>query len=72
MKTSLERPYLSLANKEAIQLAKDVKCVANSCLYWKSGNRCSAKNIMIEVFAEGRARTSGETGCQTFVPKEGY
>ena len=60
------------ATKEVNIMAKDVKCTADSCIHWKSGNRCSAKNIMIEVFSEGRARTSGETGCQTFVPKEGY
>ncbi|MGN1385765.1 MAG: DUF1540 domain-containing protein [Bacillus sp. (in: firmicutes)] len=51
-------------------MAKDVKCSANSCFFWKSGNRCSAKNIMIDVYSEGRARTSGETGCQTFRPKD--
>ncbi|MBD3110550.1 DUF1540 domain-containing protein [Bacillus sp. AGMB 02131] len=51
-------------------MAKDVKCSANSCFFWKHGNRCSAKNIMIDVYSEGRARTSGETGCQTFRPKD--
>ncbi|MFS0780454.1 DUF1540 domain-containing protein [Bacillus sp. 1P06AnD] len=52
-------------------MAKDVKCSANTCFYWKHGNQCSAKKIMVEVYSsEERARTSSQTGCQTFRPKD--
>ncbi|MGM9923115.1 MAG: DUF1540 domain-containing protein [Bacillus sp. (in: firmicutes)] len=52
-------------------MAKDVKCTVNSCEFWKNGNKCGAKNIVVEMYSEGRSRTSGQTGCQTFRPKDG-
>lgn len=53
-------------------MAKDVKCGVNSCTFWKSGNRCAAKQIVVEMYSDERARTSGQTGCQTFRPKDIY
>lgn len=53
-------------------MAKDVKCRVNSCQFWKNGNRCGAKNIVVEMYSDERAHTSGETGCQTFQPKHSF
>ncbi|MGM9929946.1 MAG: DUF1540 domain-containing protein [Bacillus sp. (in: firmicutes)] len=51
-------------------MAQDVKCRVNSCTFWKTGNKCAAKNITVDMYSDERARTSGQTGCQTFRPKE--
>ncbi|MGN1402100.1 MAG: DUF1540 domain-containing protein [Bacillus sp. (in: firmicutes)] len=51
-------------------MAKDVKCGVHSCAFWSSGNRCSAKNIVVEMYSEERAYTSSQTGCKTFQPKD--
>jgi len=58
----------------------DVNCTVNTCKYWNNGNRCTAKNIIIQSDAAGGvspsanlsdlkqtpARSKDETCCQTF------
>ncbi|WP_075050822.1 DUF1540 domain-containing protein [Bacillus testis] len=54
-------------------MAKDVKCGVNTCFYWKHGNHCGAKNILVEVYSpDERAHSSSHTGCHTFRPKEEF
>lgn len=45
-----------------------VKCVVNSCEYWKSGDQCLASSIEIKP---PHASSSQDTDCNTFKPKRG-
>lgn len=51
-------------------MAEDVKCSVDSCHFWKHGNRCGAERISVVSYSEERARTSHNTGCRTFRPRE--
>jgi len=49
-------------------LAKDVKCMVNSCKYYSNGDLCDAN--CIEVCTETKkCDCSSETNCKTFQPK---
>ncbi|MGE5423250.1 MAG: DUF1540 domain-containing protein [Ignavibacteriales bacterium] len=43
-----------------------VKCVVDSCEYWKNGNQCLADSIEIKPPS---ASDSQDTDCNTFRPK---
>ncbi|VBB05337.1 Hypothetical protein LUCI_0544 [Lucifera butyrica] len=47
-----------------------VKCTVSSCRYWKSGERCEASAIEVNVDGGGTsARASEQTNCHTFQSK---
>ncbi|MDF2566118.1 MAG: hypothetical protein K0Q53_2522 [Massilibacillus sp.] len=49
-------------------LAKDVKCIVDSCKYYHDGDLCQANAI--EVTSETKkCDCSSETNCRTFQPK---
>lgn len=43
-----------------------VKCVVNTCEYWKEGNQCQAASIEIQP---PNATDTEMTDCATFSPK---
>lgn len=47
------------------QITEGVKCVVNSCHYYKEGNLCTAGKIEIQP---KNATSSEETDCGTFKP----
>lgn len=47
------------------QITEGVKCVVNTCHYYKEGNLCTAGTIEI---TPRNASTSKETDCATFEP----
>ncbi|MCL6580358.1 MAG: DUF1540 domain-containing protein [Firmicutes bacterium] len=63
----------------------DVHCTVNTCRYYKTGNLCTAENIVIQTDAAGGfgpnakmcdlkatpANTKDQTCCQTFRPAGG-
>lgn len=44
-----------------------VKCVVDSCKYYKQGNHCTAQSIEIEPPGASDSET---TDCSTFAPKD--
>jgi len=47
-----------------------VKCTVSDCKYWKSGERCDASAIEVNVDGGGTgANQSEQTNCHTFMPK---
>ena len=68
--------------REVKLLPENVKCSVDSCAYWGHNNRCEAQEIEVndwrgmsrdmEIGVIGvaeRARTSEQTNCKTFKPK---
>ncbi len=49
------------------RITEGVKCVVNSCKYYKDGDLCTAGKIKIEP---KNASTSNETDCATFKSNE--
>lgn len=47
------------------KITEGVKCVVNSCQYYKNGDLCTAGKIEIKP---KNASTSEETDCATFQP----
>ncbi len=60
----------------------DVSCTVSSCYYWGRGNKCEASEILVknnlktspyadagQIGQPGKARTSAETICETFRPR---
>lgn len=52
-----------MPNKDTI--TQGVKCVVNTCQYYKQGDQCTAGEIQI---TPKNANSSEETGCATFNP----
>lgn len=62
-------------------MGQEIGCTVDTCTYWGAGNRCVAERIMVRLNAAAarvefgalgqkpEARTSEETMCQTFRPK---
>lgn len=47
-----------------------VKCTVSNCKYWKSGERCDAPSIEVNVDGGGpAAQQSRNTNCHTFKPE---
>lgn len=47
-----------------------VKCTVSSCMFWKSGEKCDASAIEVNVDGGGsNANRSDQTNCHTFKQK---
>jgi len=53
---------IAMANEK---ITEGVKCVVNTCSYYKEGDRCAAGQIEIRP---RNAKSSDETDCATFEP----
>lgn len=51
-------------------MTQEILCEVNNCKFWGSGNRCNAKSIYVVSQKGKTARSSEETDCKTFVPKD--
>ncbi len=55
--------------EEVLSMAVDVLCEVNNCVYWASGNKCSADEIYVVSHTGKQAETQQETDCKTFEPE---
>ena len=53
-------------------MAQEILCEVNNCKFWNSGDRCSAKSIYVVSQKGKRAKSSEETDCKTFTPRDQY
>lgn len=51
-------------------MAQEILCEVNNCKFWSNGNRCSAKSIYVVSQKGKKAKSSEETDCKTFVPRD--
>ncbi|MCU9614295.1 DUF1540 domain-containing protein [Caldibacillus lycopersici] len=49
-------------------MAKDVLCEVNNCVFWETGNKCSADQIYVVSHFGKTAEHSRQTDCKTFKP----
>ncbi|MBD8843416.1 MULTISPECIES: DUF1540 domain-containing protein [Priestia] len=50
-------------------MAQGVLCEVNECMYWKSGNKCSAESIyVVSPESSHHFSETEEPGCKTFEP----
>ncbi len=56
-------------SKGGITVAQGVLCEVNECMYWKSGNKCSAESIyVVSPESSHHVSETEEPGCKTFEP----
>lgn len=51
-------------------MTQEILCEVNNCKFWKSGDRCGAKSIYVVSQKGKQAKSSEETDCRTFVPRD--
>ncbi len=64
-------------------MAQEIMCEVKSCYFWNEGERCGADRIFVvnsaptspsmevgNIGGASHARTSDETACKTFRPKD--
>ncbi len=51
------------------QMAQDVLCEVNNCVYWANGNQCEADKIYVVSHTGKEADNQEETDCKTFEPQ---
>lgn len=51
-------------------MTQEILCEVNNCKFWAKGNKCSAKSIYVVSQKGRKAKSSEETDCNTFVPRE--
>lgn len=57
-------------SKEVEAMAQEILCEVSNCKFWSNGNKCSAKSIYVVSQKGKRAKSSEETDCKTFVPRD--
>lgn len=51
-------------------MGQRILCEVNNCMFWDSGNKCSADVIYVVSQNGNHAADTEETDCNTFTPED--